>query len=695
MKIPIALAFLPGTPLQLSTTTTKTLQPLPWTTTLLQSTGRPQAIRLPDQKPEVPSIVENDPSLSFSSVVATDVVHAREIGSDAGSPVPVIHLRPEDEPRRDGDLVRDASDGTNQTIELFHSAKPPRCFSAYRGAFPLSLVVGHSSLKQALLVSAVSPGCGVLIEGRRGTGKSVLARSLHNLMPPCLIRVKNSPFNIDPHGLLVDSFLAQHLQLTGGTLSDLPLEMVATPFVTVPLGVQEDALIGSVDLEQSLETGQTAYSPGLLAKAHRGILYVDEVNLLDDEVASLLFQCLADGSVTVEREGMSVQYPCRPLLLASYNPAEGEMREHQVDRFALHVSADDDDLSVLDRVQGVLNVEAWQDAASNAGQSELHERVQAAQEEDDRLRERVQLARDLLPRVELSKEQLAYLCETATQAECEGQRGEVFAAMAAKASAALGNRTRVNAHDLELGVLLAIAPRARVWNREEELDTPPTAPMQPPDSQLTPLTPDMDTLLPDIAELDQPEAEDQPSDDKSMEQNDDQKEEPEPEPPDKDDELEEEELHIPLEFMFGVDTSASIDPRLLAFRKRARVGKGGKRSRTFNLDRGRFVRAIFPRGGSRRGHLAVGATLRAAAPFQLSRRLRMARRDGDKRSVVVTKDDFRIQQLKKKTGNLVIFVVDASGSMALNRMSAAKGYAVMTCIAFSVRDLQLSNRILL
>ena len=151
-----------------------------------------------------------------------------------------------------------------------------------------------------------------------------------------------------------------------------------------------------------------------------------------------------------------------------------------------------------------------------------------------------------------------------------------------------------------------------------------------------------------------------------------------------DEENEEELFFLPEEFHFSADTSIHLDPRLLQFHhlQRQRKGKrGGKRHRRFNLERGRFVRAIFPPAGSKRGRLAVGATLRAAAPYQKSRRQRQLQQQataGRKKSrrplkVYITKDDFRVQQLKKKTGSLIIFVVDASGSMALNRMSAAKG----------------------
>ncbi len=192
--------------------------------------------------------------------------------------------------------------------------------------FPISMIVDHEEIKRSLLLAAVNPrSIGVLISGGRGTCKSVLARSMQKVVPSHIRRILNNEYNIDPDGKDgIDSFLAQSLQSRSVKLNDLETELVRTPFVQIPLGVTEDSLIGTVDLERSLDAGTTIFSPGLLARAHRGILYVDEINLLDDEVADVLLKVLSDGYVAVEREGLSVRYPCRPLIIATYNPEEGE-----------------------------------------------------------------------------------------------------------------------------------------------------------------------------------------------------------------------------------------------------------------------------------------------------------------------------------------------------------------------------------
>ncbi|MEM8832213.1 MAG: magnesium chelatase ATPase subunit D [Cyanobacteria bacterium P01_G01_bin.19] len=481
-------------------------------------------------------------------------------------------------------------------------------------AFPLTAIMGQDVIKLALLLLAVEPGLeGVIIAGRRGTAKSVMARAIHVLMPPIEV-IPGSCCNYDPDRP-AEWDDATHSQFPAGTSP--PRQLIATPFVQVPLGVTEDRLLGSVDVSQSIKRGEPVFQPGLLAEAHRGILYVDEINLLDEHITNLLLTILAEGYNQVEREGISFQHPCQPLFIATYNPEEGDLRAHLIDRFACVLSADEV-LEVGDRVEAVERVMRYQESPRDF--------VSQYSEELDDLKTQIVLARSWLKQVTIATEQIEYLVKEAILGQVEGHRGELFATRIAKAHAALNGRLAVNAEDLRCGVELAIVPRAIA------LEVPPEQPSPPSPEPLPEETP------PESAET--PEAPEQ---------------------------LEPESADIPEEFILAPEMVA-LDPSVLSFARMAhrRRGKAGGRGIIFSQDRGRYVKPIFPKGKVRR--VAIDATLRAAAPYQKARRLRQP-----ERRVIIEDDDVRVKRLARKAGALVIFVVDASGSMALHRMQSAKG----------------------
>jgi magnesium chelatase subunit I len=314
-----------------------------------------------------------------------------------------------------------------------------------KAPFPFSAIVGQSEMKQALLMAAVEPRLGgVMVFGDRGTGKSTAVRALAALLPPMKIvagcRYGCAPADVTP---CPDDCRAR----AGKAVAEVPV-----PFIDLPLGATEDRVVGSLDLERALATGEKRFEPGLLAKANRGFLYIDEINLLEDHLVDLLLDVAVSGQNLVEREGLSIRHAARFILVGSGNPEEGELRPQLLDRFGLSVDVRTP-TELSERIEIVKRCDRFdRDPDGFAASFAVEEAATLA---------RIAAARKKLPKVEVCDAMLELGSRLCQAVGADGLRGELTLLRAARAAAALAGKKAVTAAHVGAVATLALRHRLR------------------------------------------------------------------------------------------------------------------------------------------------------------------------------------------------------------------------------------------
>ncbi len=504
--------------------------------------------------------------------------------------------------------------------------------------YPFSALVGQESMKRALILAAIHPGLGgVLIRGSKGAAKSTAVRALAEILPPIEV-FEGDPFSRAP-GEDVEGWPIQEAT---------PIRTRPVALVNLPVGATDDRVVGSLNLERALASGERAFEPGLLARAHRGLLYIDEVNLLPDHLVDLLLDAAAMGVNHVEREGLTFRHPARVVLVGTMNPEEGEIRPQLLDRFGLAVEVEPmtDPSLRAEVVRRRLTFEAdplgfrarWADADRAEGRN-------------------IEEARRLLPRVVVPPAVLDALCARCAREGAEGLRADLTIYKAASALAAHEGRTTVTPDDVEAVAELALAHR-------RTMPPPPKVPGPPPPSPQPPRG--------EEGRPTESRGQDRPRDPTGGE----------PGPTLRDEGPEAGEGDAATERPEAAGTAALAPWSPAEPARRRRPGPSGRRGRPGAFDRqGVAIRSSLPRGPV--VDVAILATLRAAAVHQVAR----GRRPGGR--LIVEGGDLRVKVRARPSRHLVLFVVDASRSMGARRRMAGTKAAVLSLLvdAYQKRDL--------
>jgi len=526
-----------------------------------------------------------------------------------------------------------------------------------RDILPFTAIVGQEKMKKSLILNAINPRIGgVLIRGEKGTAKSTAVRALAELLPEIEV-VNGCHFNCNPYdeGEMCD--LCYSKKTNGENLKVAKRRMWV---VDLPLGATEDRVVGSIDVEKAIKEGIKALEPGILAAANRGILYIDEVNLLDDHVADVILDSAAMSINVVEREGVSVSHPSRFILVGTMNPEEGELRPQLLDRFGLQASVESID-DADKRVEIVKLVGSFE-----RDPEEFRKRFEVKQKE---LQEKIVQAKQIVNEVEISDDLLKITADTCIKLGVRTHRAEIVIDRTAKTIAALDGRKRVTFEDIKEAMELALPHRMR------------RKPFEPPSLD----TEKLDEMMHDTKKQHKEEKEEnkqqqrKEEEEKREHKHKNEQLDANPKSEEDNDDIKEPQKEFIFDIGDSIDTQAVRQKQKKDKTYRRKIS--GRRIPTLSLrNNGKYVRHGFPKGEIK--DVALDATIRTAAPYQKERRVD----SNSDLAVVIKTQDIREKIRVGKVSTATMFVVDASGSMGANRrMESAKG-AVLSLLLDSYQQ---------
>ncbi len=489
--------------------------------------------------------------------------------------------------------------------------------------YPFTAIVGQDLMKLALILNAINPKIGgLLIKGTKGTAKSTTVRALADLLPEINI-IKDCPFNCNPHDLKESCHECQH-KIIDRKLKNNDIEFRKMRVINLPINATEDRVVGTINIKKALEQGLKALEPGILAEANRNILYIDEVNLLADNVADVLLDSAAMGINIIEREGISIHHPSNFILVGTMNPEEGNLRPQLLDRFGLSVEAKPI-LDINERVKIIKYVEDY-----HIDPHKFHDKFETEQK---LLREKIVKAREILNKVKISDEQLENIAKLSIKLEIDSHRADIAINITAKTIAAFHGRTNVLDEDIKIAARLALAHRLRKLPFEEQKI-------------------DEDDIEKMFEEQDKEEAQKLNINNSEHRNN--------------------KEIINLKEEIFGIDTKISTDGILEKKRIVKDMNTSGQRILHPTRDKkGKYIGGQKPKDFNFRSSsdIAVLETINNAA---LEPENRNAFKNGAK--LEIKNEHIHIKKRIGKSSHLFVFCVDTSGSMGANdRMIAVKG----------------------